>query len=97
RRNGWRDHWTRRMAMKVRGQEILFPTTMVGSYPRPNWLVGKVFGEFDEPDWIDYRTKEAYEDAVRLCVDDQVRAGIDVICDGQQHYESETVHEYGQV
>ena len=75
--------------MQVRDQDILLPTTMVGSYPRPKWLTGKVFGEYDEPDFIDYRTKENFTDAVRLCVDDQRRAGVDVICDGQQYYESE--------
>lgn len=83
--------------MRVRDREILLPTTMVGSYPRPHWLTGKVFGELGEPDYIDYRTKENFEDAVRLCVDDQARAGIDVFCDGQQYFESETGHEYGQV
>jgi 5-methyltetrahydropteroyltriglutamate--homocysteine methyltransferase len=83
--------------MKIKGQDILLPATMVGSFPRPNWLRGKVFGEYGVPDYIDYAAKEAYEDAVRLCVDDQVRAGLDLICDGQQYYESETCHEYGQV
>jgi len=83
--------------MRVRDSEILLPTTMVGSYPRPPWLTGKVFGEFDEPDYIDYGTKERFWDAVQICVDDQVRAGLDVICDGQQYFESETMHEYGQV
>jgi hypothetical protein len=34
----------------------------------------KVFGEFDEPDHVDYGTKEAFEDAVLPCVDDQIRA-----------------------
>lgn len=83
--------------MRVGDQDTLLPTTMVGSYPRPNWMEGKIFGEFDEPDYVDYRAKEAFVDAVRLCVDDQQRAGIDVVCDGQQYYESETAHEYGQV
>ncbi len=83
--------------MRVGDKDVLLPTTMSGGYPRPNWLRGKVFGEFDEPDYIDYGTKEAYEDAVRLCVDDQIRAGFDVVCDGQQYYEAETTHEYGQI
>src|SRR5258708_8202817 len=83
--------------MGVRYPEILLPTMMVGSYPRPPWLTGKVFGEFDEPDYIDYGTKERFWDAVQLCVDDQVRAGIDIVSDGQQYFESETMHEYGQV
>lgn len=83
--------------MRVRDTDILLPTTMVGSYPRPTWLTGKVFGEYDEPDYIDYGTKERFWDAVRLCVDDQVRAGLDVLADGQQYFETETMHEYGQV
>ncbi len=83
--------------MRVRDQEILLPTTMVGSYPRPPWLTGKVFGEYDEPDYIDYGIKERFWDAVRLCMDDQVRAGLDVLADGQQYFETETMHEYGQV
>jgi methionine synthase II (cobalamin-independent) len=83
--------------MKVRGEEILLPTTMVGSYPRPHWLTGKVFGEFDEPDFIDYLTKEYYEDAVMLCVKEQEDAGLDIVTDGQLYLESETTHEYGQV
>jgi 5-methyltetrahydropteroyltriglutamate--homocysteine methyltransferase len=81
----------------VRDTETLLPTTMVGSYPRPTWLTGKVFGEYDEPDYIDYGTKERFWDAVQLCVDDQLRAGLDVLADGQQYLESETMHEYGQV
>ena len=28
----------------------------------PPWLTGKVFGEFDEPDYIDYGTKGYAED-----------------------------------
>jgi 5-methyltetrahydropteroyltriglutamate--homocysteine methyltransferase len=83
--------------MRVNDKDILLPTTMVGSFPRPHWLHGKVFGEFDEPDYLNYRVKENYEDAVRLCVDDQLRAGLDILCDGQQYFESETNHEYGQV
>jgi methionine synthase II (cobalamin-independent) len=83
--------------MRIGDRDVLLPTTMIGSYPRPTWLTGKVFGELDEPDYLDYGTKERYWDAVQLCVDDQVRAGIDVIADGQQYFESETMHEYGQV
>jgi len=83
--------------VKVGNRQVLFPTTMVGSYPRPDWLRGKIFGERGESDYIDYNTKERFFDAVQVCVDDQVRAGLDVVCDGQQYFESETAHEYGQV
>ena len=29
--------------VNVRGQDVLLPTTIVGSYPRPQFLRGKVF------------------------------------------------------
>ena len=83
--------------MLVRDQEILLPTTMVGLLPAPPWLTGKIFGEYDEPDYINYRVKEDFWDAVRLCVDDQAPRGSRRVCDGQQYFESETTHEYGQV
>jgi 5-methyltetrahydropteroyltriglutamate--homocysteine methyltransferase len=82
--------------MLINGQEILLPTTMVGSYPRPHWLSGRVFGEFDEPEFIDYLTKEYYEDAVKLCIKEQEDAGLDIVTDGHLYLESETSYEYGQ-
>lgn len=38
--------------MKIRGEQVLLPPTMVGFYPRPHWLTGKVLGESDKPDII---------------------------------------------
>lgn len=82
--------------MKLNGKDMLLPTTMVGSYPRPHWLQGRVFGEFDEPEFIDYLTKEYYEDAVKLCIKEQEDAGLDIVTDGHLYLESETSYEYGQ-
>ena len=56
-------------------------TTVVGSYPYPGWLEhsaggGDAFGPDD--------VTELQDDAVTVAVMDQVRAGLDVITDGEQ-------------
>jgi 5-methyltetrahydropteroyltriglutamate--homocysteine methyltransferase len=62
----------------------LIPTTIVGSMPRPGWLVD---------DWYSIRENwrlagpalaEAMDDATVLALQDQDRAGIDIVCDGEQ-------------
>ena len=75
----------------------MIQTTVVGSYPQPDWLVDKerlrVAGvprvrarevwRVAEP-WL----AAAQADAVRLAVADMERAGIDVVTDGEQRRES---------
>ncbi len=77
--------------------DSLFPCTLVGSYPQPDWLVDKevLRGRFPprtrapelwrlpEP----YLT-EAQADATRLAVQDQIAAGIDIVTDGEIKRES---------
>jgi 5-methyltetrahydropteroyltriglutamate--homocysteine methyltransferase len=73
------------------------PTTVVGSYPQPDWLLDKTQFQSNAvprvrrrqmwrvpPPWLD----EAQDDAVRLAVHDMERAGIDVVSDGEQRRES---------
>jgi 5-methyltetrahydropteroyltriglutamate--homocysteine methyltransferase len=56
-------------------------TSVIGSYPLPGWLehVGRNLSAFGAED-----IKEAQDDAVVAAVHDQVRAGLDVITDGEQ-------------
>ncbi len=62
-------------------------TQIVGSYAKPRWLARhERLGTYDgswwrpEPDVLD----EAREDAVRLAVYEQERAGLDLVTDGEQ-------------
>ena len=79
----------------------LFPTSLVGSYPQPDWLIdkAKLKGRFPPrtramelwrvaPSHLD----EAFEDAVRLAVADQLAAGLDIITDGEACRESYSNH-----
>jgi 5-methyltetrahydropteroyltriglutamate--homocysteine methyltransferase len=80
--------------MKIAGRDILLPTTMVGSWPRPLWLRGGVLRESPhEVDFPDMYQRTLFEDAVRLAVKDQDLAGLDIVTDGNQYFEGETPYD----
>jgi 5-methyltetrahydropteroyltriglutamate--homocysteine methyltransferase len=75
----------------------LLPTSLVGSYAQPEWLIDrkKLAGRFPPrvrakelwrvaPDWL----AEAQDDATRLAIHDQERGGLDIITDGETRRES---------
>lgn len=55
----------------------------VGSWPRPSWLI-RALHEHLEGRMGDTEWDACADDAVRLAVDAQVRAGVDVLTDGEQ-------------
>lgn len=59
----------------------------IGSWPRPRWLLSAIHdhvaGRLDEKNF-----QETADDAVRLCVAAQLRAGVDVLTDGEQRRDS---------
>jgi len=74
----------------------LLPTTVVGSYPQPDWLVDRQMlsklvprtrlqqiWRIPEP-----YLEQAQDDATRLAIADMERAGIDIITDGEIRRES---------
>jgi 5-methyltetrahydropteroyltriglutamate--homocysteine methyltransferase len=74
----------------------LIPTTVVGSYPQPDWLIdraklGSKVPRVREPDlWriaLEF-LEEAQDDATVLAIRDMERAGIDIITDGEMRRES---------
>jgi 5-methyltetrahydropteroyltriglutamate--homocysteine methyltransferase len=73
------------------------PTSLVGSYPQPDWLIDrkKLAGRFPPrvrakelwrvaPGFLD----QAQDDATLLAIRDQERAGLDIITDGETRRES---------
>lgn len=84
--------------MKVRGNDILLPATIVGAYPRPIFLEGRVLPiGVHAPEFVDYRARELYHHAVSLAVHDMLDVGLDVVTDGGQYYENETGYEYAEL
>ena len=75
----------------------LLPTTIVGSYPQPDWLIDRkmISGRFPPrvrarelwriaPEFL----KEAQDDATIMAIKTQEDAGIDIITDGEMRRES---------
>jgi 5-methyltetrahydropteroyltriglutamate--homocysteine methyltransferase len=56
-------------------------TTVIGSYPFPGWLE---FGSQNLDSFGSADREEMIDDAVTVAVQDQLRAGLDVISDGEQ-------------
>ena len=75
----------------------MLETTVVGSYPQPEWLIDRRRLGERLPPRVRARElwrvpepflEEAQDDATRLAVDDMERAGVDVITDGEMRRES---------
>src|SRR6185436_1585735 len=75
----------------------LLPTTVVGSYPQPDWLIDRDMLLTHGPPrvrmrevWrVDERFLEAaQDDATRLAIADMERAGLDIVSDGEIRRES---------
>ncbi len=76
---------------------MLFPTTLVGSYPQPDWLIDreKLAGRFPPRVRIrelwrvaDPYLAQAQDDATVLAIKAQEDAGIDIVTDGEIRRES---------
>jgi 5-methyltetrahydropteroyltriglutamate--homocysteine methyltransferase len=65
----------------------LLPTTMVGSYPRPAWFDWQLEGRDILEAFKVIHHKEAFADAVKVVIDDQTRAGLDILTDGQMWFD----------
>ena len=77
--------------------DLLLPTSLVGSYAQPEWLIDrkKLAGRFPPrvrvkelwrvaPEFLE----QAQDDATLLAIHDQERAGLDIITDGEMRRES---------
>ena len=75
---------------------MLFPTSLVGSYPQPQWLIDRVKLSKQVPRvraddlWLvpPDKREAAQDDATILAIRDQERAGLDIVTDGEQRRES---------
>src|SRR5215831_17671403 len=78
-------------------RSMLFPTTLVGSYPQPEWLIHRERLVSQSPARV--RAKElwripepllaqAQDDATLVVIREQEEAGLDIITDGEVRRES---------
>jgi 5-methyltetrahydropteroyltriglutamate--homocysteine methyltransferase len=76
---------------------VRIPTSLVGSYAQPNWLIDRERLRDRFPPRVRARElwrvpveylEEAQDDATRLAIADQERAGLDIVTDGEMRRES---------
>jgi len=80
----------------VKEPKHLLPTTVVGSYPQPEWLVDRAMLSKSVPRtrmhamWRlpEEHLEEAQDDATIVAIRDMERAGIDIVTDGEIRRES---------
>jgi 5-methyltetrahydropteroyltriglutamate--homocysteine methyltransferase len=76
---------------------MLFPTSLVGSYPQPDWLIDRARLTSRLPPRVratelwrvaPEALEQAQDDATLLAIRDQERAGLDIVTDGEERRES---------
>ena len=73
------------MATKI--VDTILPTTMVGSYPRPQWYTHQLLGRDIRVAFKEVRFEEEYNDAMGAIIRDQEDAGLDILTDGNMWYD----------
>ena len=74
--------------MPTKLTDTILPTTMIGSYPKPRWYTRYNLAGADLLEW--WKLEEnwhAYWDATAACIKDQELAGLDIVTDGQMHFD----------
>jgi 5-methyltetrahydropteroyltriglutamate--homocysteine methyltransferase len=64
---------------------ILLPATVTGSWPRPTWFTGGLWGRAVSDALLDTRYREELGDGLSAVISDQERAGLDILTNGDFH------------
>src|SRR3569832_85392 len=79
--------WTIQPRRSISAAMHLLPTTMVGSYPRPQWFTQQLAGRDVLEAFKIASHAEAFHDATRTVIKDQEGAGLDILTDGQMWFD----------
>src|SRR5262249_39941117 len=69
-------------------RELLLPTTVTGSWPRPAWYTSSLDDRAFSAAMLDIVYREQYLDAANAVVSDQERAGLDILSTGDYPIDS---------
>jgi 5-methyltetrahydropteroyltriglutamate--homocysteine methyltransferase len=71
-------------------KDLPLAATITGSLPRPGWFTENLHGRaFLEAVGTDYQYREQYFDAVACLINDQLRAGLDIVTDGDMRFDTD--------
>jgi len=68
---------------------VMLPTSIIGSLPRPSWYTANLGAQTFLEAMVNSRYREQYEDAVSTHLRAQETAGLDIVTDGDAHYDEQ--------
>ena len=66
-------------------RDLILPSTVTGSFPRPRWFDVSMWGRPLDTCMMDVRFRERFQDALASVISDQDRAGLDILTHGDLH------------
>jgi 5-methyltetrahydropteroyltriglutamate--homocysteine methyltransferase len=70
-------------------KDIVLPTTITGSLPRPSWYTQNLGSRGFLDAMVNNQFREQYVDAVAIYLHEQEMAGLDIVTDGDAHFDSD--------
>jgi len=70
-------------------KDITLPTTITGSLPRPSWYTENLGARSFLDAMVNNRFREQYVDTVAIYLHEQEVAGLDIVTDGDAHFDSD--------
>ena len=70
-------------------KDLILPSTVTGSWPRPRWFDTSMWGKSLDACMMDIRFREKFQDALAVVVNDQERAGLDILTNGDYHLDED--------
>ena len=70
-------------------KDIMLPTTITGSLPRPSWYTENLGARSFLDAMVNNHFREQYVDTVSVYLHEQEMAGLDIVTDGDAHFDSD--------
>ena len=65
--------------------DLMLPSTVTGSWPRPRWFDVSMWGKPLDTCMLDVRFREKFQDAMAVVISEEERAGLDILTHGDYH------------
>ena len=70
-------------------KDVMLPTTITGSLPRPSWYTQNLGARSFLDAMVNNQFREQYVDTVSVYLHEQELAGLDIVTDGDAHFDSD--------
>jgi len=70
-------------------QDVVLPTTVTGSWPRPQWFTENLARRQLSSAMVESAFREQFSDALATVISDQQRAGLDILTTGDYHCDND--------